>query len=197
MKKVFANRTLWPGSTQLAPVPAALVGCGGSGGWKENLITVAWTGILSSKPPMLSISLRPERYSWEIIKALGEFTLNLPPASLAADVDWCGVVSGRDHDKFAERKLTSLPGVKVSAPLVGECVLGLECRVGQVLELGSHHAFIAEVLAVRAAEELLEDDGRLNLTRDGLLAYAHGHYYNLGECLGHFGFSVRRKPGTR
>ncbi|MBO5763448.1 MAG: flavin reductase family protein, partial [Lentisphaeria bacterium] len=126
------QKVIWPPSTQLTPVPAVLVGCGSAeADW--NLITVAWTGIVCSKPPMLSVSVRPERHSHGLIRQSGEFTVNIPTAAMAADVDWCGVVSGRDHRKFAERHLTPLAGSKVAAPLVAECPLGLECRVTQVL----------------------------------------------------------------
>ena len=189
------RKVLWPGSTQLAPVPAALVGCGGSGGWKNNLITIAWTGIACSQPPMLTIAVRPERYSYRIIKETGEFTVNLPSADLVKAVDWCGVVSGRDHDKFAASGLTALRAEKVAAPIVAECPLALECRVSQVLELGVHHLFIADILAVQVSARLIDEAGRFDLEKDGLLSFVHGHYYNLGECLGHFGFSIRKKPG--
>lgn len=188
------RKVVWPGSTQLAPVPAALVACGG-GAWRPNLITVAWTGIVCSKPPMVSIAVRPERYSYDIIKATGEFSINLPTGKMARPVDWCGVVSGRDRDKFAGSGLTPMAGSGIAAPIVAECPLSLECRVTQVLELGSHHLFLAEIVAVQVSEELIDAKGRLQLEKDGLLSFAHGHYYDLGPCLGHFGFSVRRKPG--
>ena len=189
------QKVIWPPSTQLAPVPAVLVGCGSAeADW--NLITVAWTGIVCSKPPMLSVSVRPERHSHGLIRQSGEFTVNIPTAAMAADVDWCGVVSGRDHRKFAERHLTPLAGSKVAAPLVAECPLGLECRVTQVLQLGSHDLFLAEILAVQVTESWINESGRLELERAGLLSYVHGHYFGLGECIGHFGYSVRKKPGS-
>ena len=195
-RKITSNRkVIWPGSTQLAPVPPVLVACGGSAGHKANLITVAWAGIVCSKPPMLSISVRPERFSYPIIREYGEFSVNLPTGRMAATVDWCGVVSGRDHDKFVESGLTALPGSQILAPIVAECPLSMECKVTQILELGAHHLFLAEIVAVQVSEDLLDDSGRLNLERDNLLAYVHGHYYKLGPCIGHFGFSVRKKPG--
>ncbi len=197
MPSELHKKVVWPGSTQLAPVPTVLVGCGGSPDVRPNLITVAWTGVVCSRPPMISIALRPERYSYTLIRRSGEFTVNLPGADLAETVDWCGVVSGRDHDKFAERGLTAVAGTRVTAPVVGECPLALECRVSQVLELGTHHLFLADILAVQAAEVLLDAEGRLDLERFGMLAYVHGHYYELGRCIGHFGYSVRRKPGKR
>ncbi len=189
------RKVIWPGSTQLAPVPPVLVACGGSGGHKANLITVAWAGIVCSKPPMLSISVRPERHSYRMLRECGEFSVNLPTGRMAATVDWCGVVSGRDHDKFAESGLTALPGNRISAPIVAECPLSMECKVKQILELGAHHLFLAEIVAVQVSENLLDASGHLNLERDNLLAYVHGHYYKLGACIGHFGFSVRKKPG--
>lgn len=194
----FAAKTLWPGSTQLAPVPAVLVGCGdGSAQCPYNLLTVAWAGVVNSDPAMLSISVRKERYSYALLQKTGVFTVNLPSRALAADLDWCGVVSGRDHDKFAERHLTPVCGSKVPAPVVAEAPLALECRVTQTLDLGSHTLFLAEIAAVQAAEVLLDETGRLDLDRAGLVAYAHGHYYELGKAIGHFGYSVRKKGGPR
>ncbi len=194
--KLF-KKQVWRGSTQLAPLPAVMAACGGSRGWKQNIITLAWTGIVCSDPPMLGISVRPERYSFEIIRDTGEFTLNIPTARLANLTDWCGVVSGRDHDKFQERNLTPLPSSEISAPLIGECPLGLECRVKQEIPLGSHTLFLANILAVQVSESYLDEKGRFRLEKDGLLAYVHGHYFDLGRCLGHFGFSVRRKSGPK
>ena len=190
-----AKKIIWPGSTQLAPVPPVLVGCAAGG--KMNLITVGWAGIVCSAPPMLSIALKPERFSYGLIRESGEFSVNLPTAAMAKQVDWCGVVSGRDHDKFAESGLTAFAGSRIAAPLVEESPLSMECRVKQVLEPGGHHLFLAEILAVQVSATLVDADGRLDLGRSGLLAYAHGHYYALGECLGHFGYSVRRKKVLR
>jgi flavin reductase (DIM6/NTAB) family NADH-FMN oxidoreductase RutF len=190
------GKVIWQGSTQLAPVPAVLVGTGGNG-YKNNLITIAWAGIVCSTPPMLSISVRPERFSYEALEKTGEFTVNIPLARQAAAVDWCGVVSGRDHDKFAEQHLTALSGSQVTAPLVGECPVNLECKVKEIIKLGSHDMFIAEIVAVQVSEEFIQKNGRLDLEHDGgVLGYAHGHYFALGECLGHFGFSVRKKSGS-
>ena len=190
-------KLIWPGSTQLAPVPAVLVGTGG-GNFADNLITVAWAGIVCSAPPMLSISVRPERFSYQALVETREFTVNVPLASQAAIVDWCGVVSGRDHDKFAEKSLTPLRGSQVAAPLVEECPLNLECKVREIIKLGSHDLFLAEIVAVQVSEEYLTQTGRLDLEHNGgVLGYAHGHYFQLGKCLGHFGFSVRKKPGRK
>lgn len=189
------KKLIWPGSTQLAPVPAVLVGTGG-GGFANNLITVAWVGIICSDPAMLSISVRPERHSYAALIQTRQFTVNVPLASQAKIVDWCGVVSGCDHDKFAEQNLTAVPGSKVDAPLVMECPLNLECQVKDIIKLGSHDMFIAEIAAVQVSEDFIAESGRLDLERQGgILGYAHGHYFQLGECIGHFGFSVRKKAG--
>jgi flavin reductase (DIM6/NTAB) family NADH-FMN oxidoreductase RutF len=145
---------------------------------------------------MLSIAVRPERYSHAIIKATGEFVVNLPSADQAKATDWCGVVSGRDVDKFAGTGLTPAPGRKVACPLVLECPLNIECRIRKRLELGSHNLFLAEVVAVHVNSQLVDSRGRLQLQKAGLMAFAHGHYFALGRHLGHFGFSVR-KPRKR
>ena len=188
------KKLIWPGSTQLAPVPAVLVGTGGNG-FANNLITVAWVGIVCSDPAMLSISVRPERFSYKALVETKEFTVNVPLASQAKIVDWCGVKSGRDVDKFSEQKLTAQTGSQVSAPLVMECPLNLECKVKDIIKLGSHDMFLAQIAAVQVSEDFLTENGRLDLERNGgVLGYAHGHYFNLGECIGHFGFSVRKKP---
>ena len=187
------SKTVWRGSTQLAPVPPALVGCGDGETFVYNLLTVAWTGIVCSSPPMLSISVRPERHSWELLRETGEFTVNLPTERLARAVDWCGCVSGRDHDKFREMRLTPLPGSAVRAPLVAESPLSLECRTAQTIDLGSHTLFLAEIVAVQADESLFDVKGKFRMEDAGLIAYAHGGYYALGKKLGSFGFSVRRK----
>ena len=187
------KKLIWPGSTQLAPVPVVLVGCGKEGSY--NLITIAWTGTICSKPPMLSISVRPERHSYGLIRESGEFTVNLPTVDLIHATDYCGVVSGKDVDKFKETNLTPLSGSKVAAPLVAECPLGLECKVTQTIELGSHTLFLAEIVAVQVSEEFVTSEGRLALEKAGLAAYVHGHYFEVGKAIGHFGYSVRKKPG--
>jgi len=191
--EVIMGKVIWHGSTQLAPVPAVLVGTGGNG-FANNLITVAWVGIVCSDPAMLSISVRPERFSYKALVETGEFTVNIPLASQAAVVDWCGVKSGRDVDKFAEQNLTAAVGSQIQAPLVMECPLNLECKVKEIIKLGSHDMFLAEIVAVQVSEDFLTKSGRLALERNGgILGYAHGHYFNLGKEVGHFGFSVRKK----
>ncbi len=182
----------WAPSTQLAPVPAVLLGCGNSKGYGANLITVAWCGIINSDPAMLSVSIRKERYSHIIISETGEFSCNIPISSLAHAVDYCGVVSGRKIDKFKACDLTELEGEKISAPTVAECPLTLECKVVDVKELGSHDLFLAEIVNVRVSADFIDEKGHFDLAKEGLLAYCHGGYYNIGEKLGTFGFSVKK-----
>ncbi len=195
-KEEIAKQSWKPGNV-LSPVPAVLVSCGGSGGWKPNLITIAWTGNVCSDPPMLSISVRPERYSYEIIETTKEFVVNVPSLGQARAVDWCGVVSGRCEDKFAATGLTPSPALKVDCPIVAECPLNIECRVRESLALGSHTLFVAEVIAVQVSSALIDAKGRLCLEKCGLLAFAHGQYFALGRSIGHFGFSVRKRKGPR
>jgi flavin reductase (DIM6/NTAB) family NADH-FMN oxidoreductase RutF len=184
----------WKPGNVLSPVPVVLVSCGGTKTWKPNMITIAWAGTVCSEPPMLSISVRPERFSYEIIKDTNEFVVNVPSLAQAKMTDWCGVVSGRTVDKFAETGLTPAVALKVSCPIIMECPLNIECRVQQSLNLGSHTMFVAEVIAVQVSSTLLDAKGRLRLEKGGLLAFAHGQYFALGRCLGHFGYSVQKRP---
>jgi flavin reductase (DIM6/NTAB) family NADH-FMN oxidoreductase RutF len=189
------KKIIWQGSTQLAPVPAVLIGCGGSCGYKNNLITVAWAGIVNSDKPMMSISVRKERYSYNIINETKEFTCNIPTAALAEKVDYCGVVSGRKVDKFKETKLTAVVGSQVKSPIVAECPLSLECKIlddSHIIHLGSHDLFLAEIVAVQVSEDFITENNKLDLDKENLLAYCHGAYYNLGEKIGTFGFSVKK-----
>jgi len=185
-------KTVWKPGTVLAPVPVVLVSCGRPGE-KPNLLTVAWVGTICSEPPMVSISVRPERYSHDVIRDTGEFVINIPGADQAWAVDWCGVVSGRNVDKFAGAKLTPAPARELHVPIVAECSLAMECRIRQVLTPGSHTVFLAEVVAVQAEAALERVGGRFAFEEAGLLSYAHGHYYVLGRQVGHFGYSVRKK----
>ena len=195
------EKLVWPGSALLGPVPPVLVSCGE--GETANLITVAWAGTICTQPPRVSISVRPTRHSYGLIKESGEFVINLPTTALAKAVDWCGVKSGRDVDKFSAMGLHAAPASKVGCPLLAESPVSLECKVFQRLELGSHDLFLADVVAVDVDEALLDSAGKLHLERAGLLAYAHGDYYALGKQLGKFGWSVRKKkpaskkPGAR
>lgn len=188
------EKLVWPGSALLGPVPPVLVSCGE--GETANLITVAWAGTICTQPPRVSISVRPTRHSYGLIKESGEFVINLPTTALAKAVDWCGVKSGRDVDKFAAMGLHAAPASKVGCPLLAESPVSLECKVFQRLELGSHDLFLADVVAVDVDEALLDSAGKLHLEKAGLLAYAHGDYYALGKQLGKFGWSVRKKKPT-
>ena len=175
----------------LYPVPAVMVSCARKGE-KPNIITVAWAGTVCSDPAMVSISVRKERYSHDIIKETGEFVINLTTRKLARATDYCGVKSGRDVDKFADMHLTAAPSVKIEAPAIAESPVNIECKVTQVLELGSHDMFIAEVMAVNVDESLLDEKGTLHLSDADLIAYSHGRYYGLGDFIGKFGYSVQK-----
>ena len=185
------SKQVWRGSTLLNPEPAVLVSCGSLE--KPNLITVGWCGTICTQPSMVSISIRPERYSHHLIKESGEFVINLTTEKLVRATDWCGVKSGRDYDKFAEMKLTPLPASTVSCPILAESPVNLECQVTQVIPLGSHDLFLAKVTAVDVDEALLDEKGKLCLERADLIVYSHGEYFSLGKQLGTFGYSVRKK----
>lgn len=175
------------------PLPAVLVSCGNTPE-RYNLLTVAWTGTICTDPAMCYISVRPERHSYDIIKHDMEFTLNLTTSSMARATDWAGVRSGRNFNKWQETGLTPVGGVKVSSPYVKESPLSIECRVKQIIHLGSHDMFIAEVVNVLADETLIDPDtGAFDLTKAGLIAYSHGAYYELGRQIGRFGWSVKKK----
>ncbi|MFO7709325.1 MAG: flavin reductase family protein [Desulfobacterales bacterium] len=194
MPKPHATRKqAWKPANLLAPIPAVLVSCGGDKGWEPNIITIAWVGSVCSDPVMLSIAVRPERHSHRIITATGEFVVNLPSVAQARAVDWCGMVSGRSKEKFAGAKLSPAAALTVKCPIVAECPLNIECRVRKRVALGSHTLFLAEVLAVQVDSALVDANGRLCLERAGLLAFGHGEYFALGQSLGRFGFSVRRR----
>ena len=185
----------WKGSTLLNPEPPVLVSCGSMEA--ANLITIGWTGTICTQPSMVSISVRPERYSYQLIKDSGEFVINLPTRKLVRAVDWCGVKSGHDYDKFAEMKLTPLPASTVSCPILAESPVNLECQVTQVIPLGSHDLFLAKVTAVDVDEALLDEKGKLCLERADLIVYSHGEYFALGKQLGTFGYSVRKKAAPQ
>lgn len=187
------SKTDFKPGTMIYPLPAVLVGCGAN---EEdyNLITVAWTGILCTNPPVCYISVRPERHSYGLIKKYGEFTINLTTKKLAKATDWCGVKSGRDFDKFKECGLHPVPGKTVKAPIVEESPLSLECKVRQCLPLGSHETFIADILNIQADEQYMDlETGKFDLARSGLLVYEHGNYYETGPRIGRFGWSVQKK----
>ena len=179
----------------LYPLPAVMVSCGREGE-KPNIITVAWAGTICSDPAMVSISVRPNRYSYDIIRETGEFVINLTTKALAKATDYCGVRSGRDVDKFKETGLTAIPGPVTGCPMVEESPVNLECKVKEVKALGSHDMFLAEVVAVHVSEDYMEGNGRFRLNQTGLVAYSHGEYFSLGKKLGTFGYSVR-KPAKK
>ena len=185
----------WKPGTLLAPAPPALVSCGTMEA--HNVLTAAWTGIVCSEPPMTYVSIRPERYSHHMILERGEFVINLPTQAIVRATDLCGVKSGRDGDKFALAGLTAEPSALVAAPGIGECPVSLECRVREVLHLGSHDMFLSDIVAVDVDPGYVDEKGALHLEKAGLLAYAHGGYYGLDRQLGTFGFSVRKKPVRR
>lgn len=188
----MAKRSWKPG-TMIYPLPAVLVSCGRTEE-EYNLLTVAWTGTVCTNPPMCYVSIRPERHSYPIIRRTGEFVINLTTSAMARATDWCGVKSGRDFDKFRETGLTPRKAAVVDAPVVDESPIAIECRVRQVIPLGSHDMFLAEVVNVQVDESLIDpESGRFDLERARPLVYSHGEYFELGELIGHFGWSVRRR----
>lgn len=180
----------------LYPLPAVLVSTADSRG-NQNVFTVAWTGTICSDPAMVSISVRPERYSYHMIQETGEFVINLTTKDLAFATDYCGVKSGRDIDKFKEMHLTPLASDKVSAPLIKESPVNIECKVTQTIPLGTHDMFLAEVVAVHADEAYMDEKGKFSFTKANPLVYSHGTYFTLGEKIGSFGYSVRKKTGRK
>ena len=184
----------WRGGALLAPAPAALVTCGDME--HSNALTVAWTGIINTVPPKTYISVRPGRYSYAMIKERGEFVINLTGADMIKAVDGCGMLTGAKVDKFKKYGLEKQEASEVACPLVGQSPLSLECRVTDVIELGSHHMFLADVVAVDVEESLIDQHGKLRLDKANLAAFAHGEYFALGKKIGDFGFSVRKKKKT-
>ncbi|MEN8154440.1 MAG: flavin reductase family protein [Acidobacteriota bacterium] len=175
------------------PLPAVMVSCGDIEG-EHNIITVAWTGILSTDPARCYISVRPERYSYNMIKNSGEFVINLTTSKLAFATDWCGVRSGRDYNKFTEMGLTPLKSLDVRSPMIGESPVNLECRVIEIKKMGSHDMFIADILQIHATEAYInKETGAFDLGKANLISYSHGKYYTQGRRIGKFGFSVRKK----
>jgi flavin reductase (DIM6/NTAB) family NADH-FMN oxidoreductase RutF len=178
----------------LNPVPVVMVTCADSEG-KANIITLAWAGTINSEPPMLSISVRKERYSYELIKKKGQFAVNLTTRDLVRATDLCGVKSGRDMDKFELTGLTAQKASIIDVPIIKESPVSLECVVEETLELGSHDVFISKIVAVQAEEALLNEKGKLELEKAGLICFSHGKYWSLGEELGFFGYSVAKREG--
>lgn len=185
----------WKGSTLLGPVPPVMVSCGS--GEQANIITVAWTGLINTHPPRLSIAVRPTRHSYGLIKESGAFVVNLTPAALVREADYCGIYTGAKVNKFEKTGLHPEAAQVVACPLIAECPLSLECKVFDILPQGTHDLFLADIVAVDVDDSLLDESGRLDLSRAGLAAFAHGEYFALGNSIGKFGFSAakKKKPG--
>lgn len=185
------SKTMWKPGTFIYPIPAVMVSCGDFE--NSNIITVAWTGIMNTNPAMVYISVRPERYSYNLIKESGEFVINLTTEQLAYATDWCGVKSGANVDKFKEMKLTKQKANFVKCPMIEESPVSVECKVKEIKELGSHHMFVAEVLAINADDKYIDENGAFDISKCGLIAYANGGYYSLNKKIGKFGYSVQKK----
>lgn len=186
-------KQLWRAGNQLYPLPVVMVSCASADGSEQNIITVAWAGTICSNPAMLSISIRPERHSHKLIKESGEFVVNLTTERLAFATDWCGVKSGRDVDKFKKMNLTPEASSVVKAPSIKESPISIECKVKQIIPLGTHDMFIAEVVAVQADEQYFNEKGTFDLQKANPICYSHGHYYVVGKEIGKFGYSVKKK----
>ena len=190
-------RQTWKPGNMLYPLPAVMVSTADKKGG-QNIITVAWTGTVCTNPAMLYISVRPERYSYHMIKESGEFVVNLTTEDLAYATDWCGVKSGKDVDKWKELKLTPGKAEKLQyASIIEESPVNIECKVTDIKELGSHHMFLAEVLAVQVDDRYMDENGRFELNAAGLLAYSHGEYLSLGQKLGKFGYSIQKEKSRQ
>ena len=185
------SKIIWKPGTFLYPIPAVMVSCGTME--KSNIITIAWTGIINTNPAMVYISVRPGRYSYNLIKEQGEFVINLTNKDLVYATDWCGVQSGSKFDKFKEMNLTKEKAKFVKCPLIKESPVSVECKVKEIKELGSHNMIIAEVLSIDADEKYIDENGAFDITKCDLIAYSNGKYYSLGKRLGKFGFSVQKK----
>ena len=185
------SKVEWKAGTFIYPIPAVMITSGSME--KANIMTVAWTGILNTNPAIVYISVRPERYSYNLIKESGEFVINLTTEKLAFATDWCGVRSGRDYDKFKEMNLTKEKAKHVSCPIIKESPVAVECRVIDIKEYGSHHTFVAEVLSIDADDKYIDEKGAFDISKCDLIAYANGGYYSLDKKIGKFGYSVEKK----
>ncbi len=185
-------KQVWKAGNMVYPLPAVMVSCRDKEG-NDNIITVAWTGTICTNPAMAYISVRPERHSYNMIKESGEFVINLTTKELTYATDYCGVKSGRDVDKFKECNLTKEDAVYVNVPMIKESPVNIECKVERIEELGSHHMFIAKVLAVHADEKYMDEKGKFELSKADLIVYSHGEYYSMGEKLGTFGYSIKKQ----
>ena len=186
----------WKPGNMLYPVPAVMVSCKRADE-RPNIITVAWAGTVCSDPAMLSVSIRKERYSHDIIKESGEFVVNLVTGELTRACDWCGVRSGKDFDKFKEMKLTEYTSEYMDAPAISESPVNIYCKVKQILELGSHDMFVAEVVGVTVDDKYMDENGKFELSKTGLITYSHGEYFLLGKKLGKFGYSVKKNVRSK
>lgn len=186
----MAKRTL-KGGALLAPLPPTMVTCGDME--NSNIITIGWTGILNTIPPKTYISVRPTRHSYNMIKESGEFVINLTPSQLVKEADYCGIYTGKKVDKFEKCKLTKSPATQVACPVIEECPISIECRVTEIVSLGSHDMFMADILCINVDEELFDKEGKMHFEKANLIAYAHGEYYELGKKIGKFGFSTNKK----
>ena len=189
------GKVMWKPGTFLYPLPAVMVSCGTME--KSNIITVAWIGIINTNPAMVYISVRPTRYSYNLIKEQGEFVINLTTKKLARATDWCGVKTGAKVDKFKEMNLHKEKANFVKCPMIKESPVSVECKVKEIKELGSHHMFIAEVLAINSSDEYIDEKGAFDISKCDLIAYANGGYYDLDKKIGRFGFSVQKKKKKR
>ena len=185
------GRKIWKSGTFLYPIPAVMVSCGTME--KSNIITIAWTGIINTEPAMVYISVRPTRYSYNLIKDQGEFVINLTNKDLVYATDWCGVKTGEKVDKFKEMNLTKGKAQFVKCPLIEESPVSIECRVKEIKELGSHNMIIAEVLSIDADEKYIDEKGAFDISKCNLIAYSNGKYYSMGKQIGKFGYSVQKK----
>jgi len=185
------SKVVWKPGTFIYPIPAVMVSCGDM--VNSNIMTVAWTGIINTNPPIVYISVRPERYSYGIIKANKEFVINLTNEKLAYATDWCGVRSGSKFDKFHEMKLTKEKANFVKCPMIKESPVSIECKVIEEKNYGSHTQFIAEVLAINSDEKYIDENGAFDISKCNLISYCNGGYYSQGEKIGKFGFSVQKK----
>ena len=189
------SKVTWKPGTFLYPLPAVMVSCGDME--NSNIITVAWTGIINTDPAMVYISVRPTRHSYNLIKETGEFVINLTTKDLAYATDWCGVKTGAKVDKFKEMKLTKEKANFLKCPMIKESPVSVECKVREIKELGSHHMFVAEVLAINADEKYIDEKGAFDISKCDLIAYSNGNYYSLGKKIGRFGFSVQKNKKKR
>ncbi len=189
------SKVMWKPGTFIYPIHTDIISCGDMG--NSNIMTVAWTGIGCTNPAKVYISIRPERYSYNIIKESGEFVINLTNEELAYKTDWCGVKSGKNVDKFKEMNLHKEKANFVKCPMIEESPVSIECKVCEIKELGSHHMFLADVLAINADEKYIDENGAFDISKCNLIAYANGGYYSLGKKQGKFGFSVQKKKSKK